>query len=87
MPLLDKVCLILVCFMRLLSDYHVCLSLYSLWQILAERATLYDYELIVGDNGKRLLAFGNFAGRAGMVDFMHGLGQRMCLLLFNLLLL
>ncbi|XP_057538815.1 alpha-aminoadipic semialdehyde synthase isoform X2 [Amaranthus tricolor] len=45
-------------------------------KILAERATLYDYELIVGDNGKRLLAFGNFAGRAGMVDFMHGLGQR-----------
>lgn len=45
-------------------------------KILAERASLYDYELIVGENGKRLLAFGNFAGRAGMIDFLRGLGQR-----------
>ncbi|KAL9242212.1 hypothetical protein vseg_016233 [Gypsophila vaccaria] len=45
-------------------------------KILAERSTLYDYELIVGDNGKRLLAFGKYAGRAGMIDFLHGLGQR-----------
>lgn len=45
-------------------------------KILAERATLYDYELIVGEHGKRLLAFGKFAGRAGMIDFLHGLGQR-----------
>ncbi|RYR77334.1 hypothetical protein Ahy_A01g001768 isoform A [Arachis hypogaea] len=45
-------------------------------KILTERASLYDYELITGDNGKRLLAFGNFAGRAGMIDFLRGLGQR-----------
>ncbi|KAL0660222.1 hypothetical protein Bca4012_080807 [Brassica carinata] len=45
-------------------------------KILSERVTLYDYELIVGDHGKRLLAFGKFAGRAGLVDFLHGLGQR-----------
>ncbi|XP_073219800.1 alpha-aminoadipic semialdehyde synthase isoform X2 [Cicer arietinum] len=45
-------------------------------KILSERASLYDYELIVGANGKRLLAFGNFAGRAGMIDFLRGLGQR-----------
>ncbi|KAJ3695752.1 hypothetical protein LUZ60_001129 [Juncus effusus] len=45
-------------------------------KILEERASLYDYELIVGDNGKRLLAFGKFAGRAGLIDFLHGLGQR-----------
>lgn len=45
-------------------------------KILAERATLYDYELIVGDHGKRLLAFGKYAGRAGMIDFLCGLGQR-----------
>lgn len=44
-------------------------------QILSERVTLYDYELIVGDHGKRLLAFGQYAGRAGLVDFLHGLGQ------------
>lgn len=35
---------------------------------------MYDYELIVGDHGKRLLAFGKFAGRAGLIDFLHGLG-------------
>ncbi|WZZ23994.1 hypothetical protein YC2023_007395 [Brassica napus] len=45
-------------------------------KILSERVTLYDYELIVGDHGKRLLAFGQYAGRAGLVDFLHGLGQR-----------
>ncbi|KAL0763657.1 hypothetical protein Bca101_079808 [Brassica carinata] len=45
-------------------------------QILSERVTLYDYELIVGDHGRRLLAFGKYAGRAGLVDFLHGLGKR-----------
>ncbi|CAL0306925.1 unnamed protein product [Lupinus luteus] len=45
-------------------------------KILAEQASLFDYELIVGENGQRLLAFGKFAGRAGMIDFLHGLGQR-----------
>ncbi|CAL5375673.1 hypothetical protein CsSME_00008955 [Camellia sinensis var. sinensis] len=45
-------------------------------KIIAERASLFDYELIVGDNGKRLLAFGKFAGRAGLIDFLRGLGQR-----------
>lgn len=39
--------------------------------------SLYDYELIVGDQGNRLLAFGKYAGRAGLIDFLHGLGQRM----------
>ncbi|KAG5594613.1 hypothetical protein H5410_035845 [Solanum commersonii] len=43
-------------------------------KILAERASLFDYELIVEDTGKRLLAFGKFAGRAGMIDFLRGLG-------------
>ncbi|EFH43456.1 lysine-ketoglutarate reductase/saccharopine dehydrogenase bifunctional enzyme [Arabidopsis lyrata subsp. lyrata] len=45
-------------------------------KILSERVTLCDYELIVGDHGNRLLAFGKYAGRAGLVDFLHGLGQR-----------
>ncbi|KAM3741687.1 hypothetical protein ACB098_07G015600 [Castanea mollissima] len=45
-------------------------------KILNERVSLYDYELIVGDHGKRLLAFGKYAGRAGLIDFLHGLGQR-----------
>ncbi|KAJ8750761.1 hypothetical protein K2173_015942 [Erythroxylum novogranatense] len=45
-------------------------------KILAEKVSLYDYELIVGETGRRLLAFGKFAGRAGLVDFLRGLGQR-----------
>lgn len=45
-------------------------------KILSERASLFDYELIAGENGTRLLAFGKFAGRAGMIDFLRGLGQR-----------
>ncbi|CAN6445402.1 unnamed protein product [Victoria cruziana] len=45
-------------------------------KVLTERVTLLDYELIVGENGKRLLAFGKYAGRAGMVDFLSGLGKR-----------
>ncbi|KAK4793656.1 hypothetical protein SAY86_024091 [Trapa natans] len=45
-------------------------------KVLAERVSLYDYELIVGDHGKRMLAFGNYAGRAGLIDFLSGLGQR-----------
>ncbi|XP_010451067.1 PREDICTED: alpha-aminoadipic semialdehyde synthase-like [Camelina sativa] len=44
-------------------------------KILSEGVTLCDYELIVGDHAKRLLAFGKYAGRAGLVDVLHGLGQ------------
>ncbi|KAH1056894.1 hypothetical protein J1N35_034959 [Gossypium stocksii] len=40
-----------------------------------KKVSLYDYEIIVGDHGKRLLAFGKYAGRAGMIDFLPGLGQ------------
>ncbi|XP_017983422.1 PREDICTED: alpha-aminoadipic semialdehyde synthase [Theobroma cacao] len=45
-------------------------------KILAERATLFDYELVDGDNGKRLIAFGNFAGRVALIDLLRGLGER-----------
>lgn len=38
--------------------------------------SLYDYELISGDQGKRLFAFGKYAGRAVIIDLLHGLGQR-----------
>jgi hypothetical protein len=38
--------------------------------------SLFDYELIVDGDGKRLIAFGKFAGRAGLIDFLHGLGRR-----------
>ncbi|XP_041004799.1 alpha-aminoadipic semialdehyde synthase isoform X1 [Juglans microcarpa x Juglans regia] len=45
-------------------------------KIITERVSLFDYELIVGDHGGRLLAFGKYAGRAGLIDFLRGLGQR-----------
>ncbi|ONK55827.1 uncharacterized protein A4U43_C10F1380 [Asparagus officinalis] len=41
-------------------------------KILSERVSLYDYERIIGDDGRMLLAFGKFAGRAGFIDFLHG---------------
>ncbi|KAA3477336.1 monofunctional lysine-ketoglutarate reductase 1 [Gossypium australe] len=40
-----------------------------------KKVSLYDYEIIVGDHGKRLLAFSKYAGRAGMIDFLPGLGH------------
>ncbi|KAG2717762.1 hypothetical protein I3843_03G190100 [Carya illinoinensis] len=45
-------------------------------KIITERVSLFDYELIVGNHGERLLAFGKYAGRAGLIDFLRGLGQR-----------
>lgn len=40
--------------------------------------TLFDYECIVNPkDGKRMVAFGQFAGIVGMVDMFQGLGQRL----------
>ena len=47
--------------------------------LLEKRIRLVDYECItVGGQrgGKRLVAFGRYAGIAGMVDFLRGLGER-----------
>jgi len=40
-------------------------------------ATLIDYELITDSQGKRLVAFGRFAGIAGMNDALWTLGQKL----------
>lgn len=46
-------------------------------KILAQRVSLFDYELVEGNQGKRrLIAFGKFAGRATIIDLLKGLGQR-----------
>ncbi|MCO5561187.1 hypothetical protein L7F22_014808 [Adiantum nelumboides] len=45
-------------------------------EILSKNVSLYDYERIVGEKGERLVAFGEYAGRAGMIDFLRGLGER-----------
>ncbi|MBL4687839.1 MAG: hypothetical protein JKY37_24835, partial [Nannocystaceae bacterium] len=46
-------------------------------QLMAMDCTLYDYEHIVGDDGRRLVFFGRHAGLAGMVDTLWVLGKRM----------
>jgi len=38
---------------------------------------LIDYERITDDDGRRLIFFGRFAGIAGMLDTLWGLGQRL----------
>jgi alanine dehydrogenase len=39
--------------------------------------TIIDYERIVDDGNRRLIAFGNYAGLAGMIDTLWTLGQRL----------
>ncbi|ORZ00118.1 Saccharopine dehydrogenase-domain-containing protein [Syncephalastrum racemosum] len=51
--------------------------------ILDKNITLIDYELMTQEGGKRLVAFGKFAGNAGMIDALHGMGQRFLGLGYN----
>ena len=44
--------------------------IFDLWNYLLR---LLDYEKITRDN-KRLVAFGRYAGLAGMLDYLSGLG-------------
>jgi hypothetical protein len=46
-------------------------------EILDKKIRLLDYELLTDENYRRLVAFGRFAGYAGMIDGMHGLGKRL----------
>lgn len=45
--------------------------------VLQRRVTLIDYECITEESGKRLIAFGGNAGRAGMLAGFRGLGERL----------
>jgi len=45
--------------------------------ILRVKATLFDYERIINDEGKRLIFFSRFAGCAGMINTIWALGQRL----------
>ncbi|MGQ9677824.1 MAG: bifunctional lysine ketoglutarate reductase /saccharopine dehydrogenase family protein [bacterium] len=45
--------------------------------------SLIDYERITDDDGKRLVFFGWFAGVAGMIDTLAGLGKRLLTLGWN----
>jgi len=43
--------------------------------ILKKKINLIDYEKITNDAGKRLVAFGKYAGNSGTVDILSGLGS------------
>ncbi|KHN75471.1 Alpha-aminoadipic semialdehyde synthase, mitochondrial [Toxocara canis] len=45
--------------------------------ILHRRIRLIDYEKIVDAQGRRLVMFGRWAGYAGFIDILHGLGLRL----------
>lgn len=38
---------------------------------------LLDYEKMMDEKGQRVVAFGKYAGVAGMIDILHGLGLRL----------
>ncbi|KAI4874970.1 hypothetical protein NFI96_032979 [Prochilodus magdalenae] len=44
--------------------------------ILQKNVRLIDYEKMVDENGFRIVAFGKWAGVAGMINILHGLGLR-----------
>lgn len=48
----------------------------TLAAFMEKKASLLDYELLVDEEGKRQVAFGKYAGYAGMVNCLHGLGDR-----------
>jgi len=47
-----------------------------LQKLLDLKCTLIDYECITNEKGQRLVFFGRFAGLAGMIDALYGMGQR-----------
>lgn len=42
--------------------------------IIAKKIRLIDYEKITDNDNNRLIAFGKYAGIAGAIDFLKGLG-------------
>ncbi|XP_063822481.1 alpha-aminoadipic semialdehyde synthase, mitochondrial [Ostrinia nubilalis] len=45
--------------------------------ILAKNIRLVDYEKLMDNEGNRVVAFGKYAGVAGMINILHGLGLRL----------
>jgi alpha-aminoadipic semialdehyde synthase len=45
--------------------------------ILEKNIRLIDYEKMVDEHGRRVVAFGKYAGVAGMINILHGLGLRL----------
>lgn len=45
--------------------------------VLDKNIRLIDYERMVDDSGNRVVAFGKYAGYAGMINILHGIGLRL----------
>lgn len=45
--------------------------------ILEKNIRFLDYEKLTDPDGQRVVAFGKYAGVAGMVNILHGLGLRL----------
>jgi alpha-aminoadipic semialdehyde synthase len=45
--------------------------------MMEKRCNLIDYECVTDDDHKRLIFFGRFAGKAGMVETLHALGRKL----------
>lgn len=45
--------------------------------ILEKNIRLIDYERIISESGHRQVAFGKYAGIAGVINILHGLGLRL----------
>lgn len=45
--------------------------------LIFQNIRLIDYEKLVDELGHRVVAFGKYAGVAGMVNILHGLGLRL----------
>ena len=43
----------------------------------SQNIRLLDYERMCDDRGQRVVAFGKYAGVAGMINIMHGMGLRL----------
>ena len=44
---------------------------------LEKKVRLVDYEKMVNEKGQRVVAFGKYAGIAGMIDILNGIGLRL----------
>ncbi|KAL3314779.1 hypothetical protein Ciccas_006596 [Cichlidogyrus casuarinus] len=45
--------------------------------LLERNIRIIDYEKMLDQNGQRVVAFGNYAGIAGMINILHGMGVRL----------
>lgn len=46
-------------------------------ELILQNIRLIDYEKLMDERGQRVVAFGKYAGLAGMVNILHGLGLRL----------